>query len=32
MPFSAYVSFDSLKKELSNILANIGKQYIINFS
>lgn len=32
MPFSAYMSFDSLKEALCNILAEVGKQYSIKFS
>ena len=33
MPFSAYESFDNLKKSLSNILQNVGgPDYTINFA
>lgn len=32
MPFSAYESFQNLKESLFNILANIGKSYIVNFA
>ena len=32
MPFSAYVSFKNLKESLFEILANIGKSYIVNFA
>jgi transposase len=32
MPFSAYDSFQSLKSSLFEILANIGKTYVINFA
>jgi transposase len=32
LDFSAYVSFQSLKESLNDILANIGKEYQINFS
>jgi hypothetical protein len=32
MPFSAYNSFQSLKESLFEILANIGKTYLINFA
>lgn len=32
MPFFAYESFQSLKESLSNILANVGKSYTIEFS
>ena len=32
MPFSAYESFQNLKKCLFDILANIGKSYTIEFS
>ncbi len=32
IPFSAYESFDHLKKELFNILKGIGKNYSIAFS
>ena len=32
MPFTAYESFQSLKESLSDILANVGKSYTINFS
>ena len=32
MPFSAYTSFQSLKDNLFDILANIGKTYVIRFS
>jgi len=32
MPFSAYVSFKNLKESLFEILANIGKFYIVNFA
>jgi transposase len=32
MPFSAYESFQSLTENLFNILANIGKNYTIEFS
>jgi transposase len=32
MPFSAYLSFQSLKECLFNILANIGKSYTIEFA
>lgn len=32
LPFSAYESYFSLKKELFNVLSNIGKTYSIEFS
>jgi transposase len=32
LPFSAYTSFQSLKDNLFDILANIGKTYVINFA
>ena len=32
LDFSAYKSFSALKKALNNILANIGEDYVINFS
>lgn len=32
LPFSAYDSYPSLKKELFDVLANIGKTYTIEFS
>ena len=32
LPFSAYESFLSLKKELFDVLSNIGKTYNIEFS
>ena len=32
MPFSAYESFQCLKDSLFNILANIGKSYIVEFA
>ena len=32
LPFSAYDSFQSLKENLFEILANIGKSYVINFA
>lgn len=32
MPFSAYDSFQSLRENLFDILANIGKTYVINFA
>jgi len=32
MPFSAYDSFQSLQKNLFDILANIGKTYVIDFA
>ena len=32
LPFSAYQSYASLKKELFDVLANIGKTHIISFS
>jgi transposase len=32
MPFSAYTSFQSLEDNLFDILANIGKTYVIHFS
>ena len=32
LPFSAYLSFDSLVEEVENILKNIGSEWIINFS
>ncbi len=32
MPFSAYESFQTLKDSLFNILANIGKSYIVEFA
>ena len=32
LDFSAYKSFSALKKALNNILANIGEEYLINFS
>jgi len=32
MPFSAYNSFQSLRENLFEILANIGKTYVINFA
>lgn len=32
IPFSAYNSFQSLKSSLFDILANIGKTYVINFA
>ena len=32
LPFSAYTSFQSLKECLFDILANIGKTYVISFS
>ena len=32
MPFSAYESFQNLKESLFEILANVGKSYIVNFS
>ena len=32
MPFTAYQNFKNLKESLSEILANIGKSYLINFS
>lgn len=32
MPFSAYDSFQSLRENLFEILANIGKTYVINFA
>ncbi|MDD5277719.1 MAG: hypothetical protein PHR16_16755 [Methylovulum sp.] len=32
MPFSAYRSFLSLKQNLFDILANIGKDYCIEFA
>jgi transposase len=32
MPFSAYESFQNLKKSLFDILANIGKSYTVNFA
>ena len=31
MPFSAYISFDSLKDSLFNILAEVGRKYTIKF-
>ncbi len=31
LPFSAYDSYPSLKKELFDVLANIGKTYTIEF-
>jgi transposase len=31
MPFSAYESFQNLKESLFDILANIGKSYVVNF-
>ena len=32
IPFSAYESFQNLKESLFEILANIGKSYIVNFA
>ena len=32
LDFSAYTSFKALKEALNNILANIGGQYVINFT
>lgn len=32
MPFSAYESFKNLKESLFDILANIGKSYVVKFS
>ena len=32
LDFSAYESFSALKKSLDNLLATIGKDYVINFS
>jgi len=32
MPFSAYESLDTLKKELFNILKNIGDEYVISYT
>jgi transposase len=32
LDFSAYESFQSLKESLSHVLANIGKEYQVNFS
>jgi hypothetical protein len=32
LPFSAYESYLSLKKELFDVLSNIGKTYNIEFS
>jgi transposase len=31
LPFSSYNSFDDLKNNLFEILANIGKSYVVNF-
>ena len=32
LPFSAYESFSNLEKELFNVLSNIGKNHMIEFS
>ncbi len=32
LPFSAYLSFENLVKEVENILKEVGSEYIINFS
>ena len=32
LPFEAYKSFADLKRELFNVLANIGTSYNVNFS
>ena len=32
LPFSAYVSFESLREELEKVLKGVGSEYIINFS
>jgi transposase len=31
LPFSAYLSFDTLVKEVENILKNVGSEWIIDF-
>ena len=32
LPFSAYLSFDTLVQEVENVLKNIGSEWIINFA
>ncbi len=32
LPFSAYLSFETLVKEVENVLKNIGSEWLINFT
>ncbi len=32
LPFSAYLSFETLVEEVENVLKNIGSEWIINFT